>query len=90
MAERPSKYLSTNQGKLSLVRPFLIDQCRYMSNFNSQIEALYLRAIKLQERSVQEIRNDEQLIIPQDIDYLSFVSIPFFISTLILEYSILF
>lgn len=72
------------------MRPFLIDQCRYMSNFNSQIEALYLRAIKLQERSVQEIRNDEQLIIPQDIDYLSFVSIPFFISTLILEYSILF
>lgn len=37
----------------------------------SQIEALYTHAVEMQSRAVDEIRKDEQLIIPQDIDYLS-------------------
>lgn len=46
---------------------------------SSQIEALYINAIQLQARAVDEIRKDEKLEIPQNINYLSFVSISYFI-----------
>lgn len=36
-----------------------------------QIEALYTNAIGIQEREVEEIRRDERLVIPKDIDYES-------------------
>lgn len=42
-----------------------------LSIFIPQIEALYTNAVELQSRAVEEIRKDEQLKIPQGIDYLS-------------------
>lgn len=36
-----------------------------------QIEALYRRAVGMQAQDVEEVRKDEQLIIPANIDYLS-------------------
>lgn len=38
-----------------------------------QIEALYEHAIMLQSKAVEEVRQDEGLIIPSDIDYSSYV-----------------
>lgn len=34
-----------------------------------QIEALYEHAIELQSKAIDEVRQDEQLIIPNDINY---------------------
>lgn len=36
-----------------------------------KIEAMYERAVQGQEKEVMEIRRDESMIIPKDIDYLS-------------------
>lgn len=38
-----------------------------------QIEALYEHAIMLQSKAVEEVRQDEGLLIPNDIDYSSYV-----------------
>lgn len=38
-----------------------------------QIEALYQHAIMLQSKAVEEVRQDEGLLIPTDIDYSSYV-----------------
>lgn len=34
-----------------------------------QIEAMYEHAIKLQAKAIEEVRQDEGLLIPSDIDY---------------------
>lgn len=34
-----------------------------------QIEAMYEHAIEMQAKAVEEVRQDEGLIIPSDIDY---------------------
>ena len=36
-----------------------------------KIEAMYERVVQEQEKEVQEIRRDESMMIPKDIDYLS-------------------
>lgn len=36
-----------------------------------QIEAIYEHAIHLQAKAVEEVRQDEGLLIPSDIDYSS-------------------
>lgn len=42
-----------------------------------QIEALYEHAIMLQSKAVEEVRQDEGLLIPSDIDYSSYVLFSF-------------
>lgn len=36
-----------------------------------QIEAIYEHAIDLQSQAIEEVRQDEGLLIPSDIDYAS-------------------
>lgn len=57
------------------VSSLLIMRFSQSSSISLQIEALYVHAVGLQARAVEDIRKDEQLIIPPDIDYLSCVSI---------------
>lgn len=65
-----------------------IASCRPTSLSISQVESLYTHAVEMQARAVEEIRKDEQLKIPQDIDYLSYVtnSLMSFVTKLTFEF----
>lgn len=53
-------FKSTNEANLTIKR------CYYF-----KIEAMYISAVKTQLQAIEEVRKDEQLMIPTSVDYLS-------------------